>query len=206
MYGTTKIAALMALTVAAISTGGAFAIMQDVQPPQITNDGAGILGHIEIVARDADGNIKAYRQTDNKVVTNGLESAVNELFGAGLFTTSDTTPTGAFDTIGVGIGTTGADAANEALETQRAGKLIDGTVVADGTSGAQIAVTFPASGSGSIQNTTGTIAITESGLFDSALNASSASNMFARQTFTAINVGSSDTLTVTWTITFASVN
>ena len=206
MHRTTKIAALMALTVAAISSGGAFAIMQDVQPPQITDDNAAILGHIVLVVRNADGDITEYRQTDNEVVTNGLESAVNGLFGTQLFATSDTTPEGIFDTIGVGTGSTGVAAGNVDLETQRAGKLIDGTIDPSGSSAAVIAVTFPSTGSsGSIQNaTSGTIAITESGLFDSTTNATSASNLFARQTFSAINVGGSDTLTVTWTITFAS--
>jgi len=77
-----KNVAILALTVVAISSGGAFAMIQDDQAPQITDDGAKIFGHLEIVARDADGNIKAYRQTDNLVVTNGLEAAAERLFGA----------------------------------------------------------------------------------------------------------------------------
>jgi len=197
-----KNVAILALTVVAISSGGAFAMIQDDQAPQITDDGAKIFGHLEIVARDADGNIKAYRQTDNLVVTNGLEAAAERLFGADHTTSRSTIEV--FDTVGVGTGTGGAAAGDEDLGTQRAGKLEDGTVDTSGTNGAIIGVTFPASGSGSLQNASGTVAITESGLFDSTLNATSASNMFARQTFTAINVGESDTLTVTWTITFAS--
>lgn len=203
MYGTTKTITLLALTLAAISSGGAFAIMQDDQPPQITDDGAKIFGHLEIVARDADGNIKAYRQTDNLVVTNGLEAAAERLFGANHATSRATIDV--FDTIGVGTTGTGPGAGDEALVAQRAAKLEDGTVDPSGSNGAIIAVTFPASGVGSLQNVTGTAAIVESGLFDSTQNATSASNMFARQVFTAINVGESDTLTVTWTITFASV-
>ena len=201
MYGTTKTIALIALTVAAISSGGTFAIMQDDQPPQITNDGAKIFGHLEIVARDADGNIKAYRQTDNLVVTNGLEAAAERLFGANHDTSSATIDV--FDTIGVGTTDGGVSPGDEALTAQRAGKLEDSSVQTSGSDGAIIEVTFPASGSGSLQNASGTTAIVESGLFDSTLNATSASNMFARQGFTAINVGESDTLTVTWTITFA---
>ena len=202
MYGTTKTVTLIALTLAAISSGGAFAIMQDDQPPQITDDGTKIFGHLEIVARDADGNIKAYRQTDNLVVTNGLEAAAERLFGANHATSSATIDV--FDTIGVGTDNTAVVAGDEDLTAQRAGKLEDSSVATSGTNGAIIEVTFPAAGSGSLQNATGTSAIVESGLFDSALNATSASNMFARQVFTAINVGESDTLTVTWTITFAS--
>jgi len=197
-----KNVAILALTVVAISSGGAFAMIQDDQAPQITDDGAKIFGHLEIVARDADGNIKAYRQTDNLVVTNGLEAAAERLFGADHTTSRATIEV--FDTVGVGTGTGGAAAGDEVLGTQRAGKLEDGTVATSGTNGAIIEVTFPASGASSLQNASGTVAITESGLFDSTLNATSASNMFARQTFTAINVGESDTLTVTWTITFAS--
>jgi len=202
MYGTTKTVTLLALTLAAISSGGAFAIMQDDQPPQITDDGAKIFGHLEIVARDADGNIKAYRQTDNLVVTNGFKAAAERLFGADHSTSRTTIDV--FDTIGVGTDNTGEAAGDLDLAVQRAGKLEDGTVLPSGSNGAIIEVTFPATGSGSLQNVTGTAAIVESGLFDSKLNATSASNMFARQIFTAINVGESDTLTVTWTITFTT--
>ena len=197
-----KNVAILALTVVAISSGGAFAMIQDDQAPQITDDGAKIFGHLEIVARDADGNIKAYRQTDNLVVTNGLEAAAERLFGADHTTSRATIDV--FDTIGVGTDNTAAAPGDIDLTIQRAGKLVDGVVATSGSNGAIIEVTFPASGSGSLQNASGTTAIVESGLFDSTLNATSASNMFARQTFTAINVGESDTLTVTWTITFAS--
>lgn len=100
--------------------------------------------------------------------------------------------------IGVGIGTTGFNAADTALETE---KLEDGTsstaahksatvslVTTDVTNDtAQLVATFAF---------TATLAITESGVF----NASSAGTLLCRQTFSAINVVDGDSLQVTWKI------
>ena len=189
-----KNVAILALTVVAISSGGAFAMIQDNEVPQTTSDDVKVLGHVEVVARNADGEVKAYRQTDNIIVTRGFECAAQDLFGA---PQTNCASIGIFDDIAVGIGGTAADVTDTDIETQASNKRTDGTVD-DATNGAVIAVTWLAN---TLKNGTGTTAVVESGLFDAVGNATG--NMFARQTFTAINVGESDTLTVTWTITFA---
>lgn len=96
--------------------------------------------------------------------------------------------------IGVGTGTTAANVANTALETEitdsgleRASasvSLVTTTVTNDT---AQMVVTF---------TVTGTKAVTESGV----LNASSSGSLLCRQVFSAINVVSGDSLQITWKI------
>ncbi|MEX0855825.1 MAG: hypothetical protein WD018_08705, partial [Nitrosopumilaceae archaeon] len=88
-------------------------------------------------------------------------------------------------------------AGNTNVETQRGTKRTDASVT--GTDPGQAAVDGMWA-AGKLTNST-TVAITEAGLFDTFANATGI--MFARQTFAAVNVGSADSLTVTWTITFA---
>lgn len=195
-----KLLAMLAITVVAVSSTGAFAFVDNETQTNANGmtDSTGLLGHIEVVVRDENGNIKEYRQTDNKIVTVGLQAFSQDLFGANWSLTL-----GTFDKIGVGTGTTAPVAGNTNLETQRGNKQL-GTVTTDGTVGAKISRTFAASGASSLNNATGTVAITEATLHDNHVNATG--NLFARQTFTAVNVGISDSLTVDWTITPASVN
>lgn len=96
--------------------------------------------------------------------------------------------------IAVGTGTTAANAADTALETESASaglsraagsvSLVTTTVTNDT---AQVVVTF---------TVTGTVAVTESGL----LNASSSGTLLCRQVFSAINVVNGDSLQITWKI------
>lgn len=96
--------------------------------------------------------------------------------------------------IAVGTGTTAANAADTALETESstaglsraAGSvsLVTTTVTNDT---AQVVVTY---------TVTGTVAVTESGL----LNAASTGTLLCRQVFSAINVVNGDSLQITWKI------
>ena len=190
-----KNVAILALTVVAISSGGAFAMIQDNEVPQTTSDDVKVLGHVEVVARNADGEIKAYRQTDNIIVTRGFECAAQDLFGA---PQTNCVSIGIFDKIAVGTTGTGPGVSDTDILAQASNKRIDSSVADSGATGAIIDATWLAN---TLKNGSGTTAIVESGLFDSSVNATG--NMFARQVFTAINVGQSDTLTVTWTVTFA---
>src|SRR5579872_7042334 len=42
----------------------------------------GFMGHLTFVVKDKDGNIKAYRQSDNTITDNGKNCAPVVLFGA----------------------------------------------------------------------------------------------------------------------------
>ena len=192
------------LAVAVVSAGSVFAFSQNTeQSQQPTQESGKILGHIIMIVKDSDGNIKQYLQTDNKVVNNGLKATTAKLFGNSLETLSGGTA-GIFGVVGVGTGTNAPVANDIGLQTQRAAKIISTPTNNTSTIGAQISATWAA---GKLANATSTTAaITEAGLFDSTINATSSSNMFARQQFSAINVGTSDSLQVSWTITFNSVN
>lgn len=100
--------------------------------------------------------------------------------------------------IGVGVGTTAFDAADTALGTE---KLEDGTTstAAHKAATASLVTTDVTNDTAQLVATfafTATLAITESGVF----NASSAGTLLCRQTFSAINVVSGDSLQVTWKI------
>lgn len=99
-----------------------------------------------------------------------------------------------FDHVAVGIGSTSPVAGDTALESEittggGARKTATGTRITSSTTNdtAQLVVTF---------TFTATFAVTESGVF----NASSGGDMLARQTFTAINVISGDSIEITWQV------
>lgn len=195
--------AMILLGVIAMSTSGVYSLTQNVQTTQ-TNSGAQespvILGHITAVVKDQYGDIKAYRQTDNMVVSNGLNATTNLLFGSGLQTTTATP--GIFKYVGVGTGTTVAAYTQTDLTTQR-GSHVLGTVTAInaglGTGmGAKIVGNWAAGKLANASSTTTTI--NEAGLFDGF----NSTNMYARQIIVpGISLGTADTLAVTWQITFA---
>lgn len=99
-----------------------------------------------------------------------------------------------FDYIAIGTGTTAANAADTALETEittNGGQRAAGTgtrvTTTQTNDTAQLVVTF---------NFTGSFAVTEAGM----LNAGASGDLLCRQVFAAINVVSSDSLQVTWKI------
>lgn len=194
---TTKYTTLIVAIVAIASVGGAFALSQDFTSPQnnIKSENMKSLGHIQLVVYGVDGAIKGYRQTDNLVVTNGDNVTANRIFGTTL--TTSHAFSGAFNYIGVGTSNTAAAVTQTDLSgpqsNHRLATVTNGAI--HGT--AQVQVTFPAN-----RLTNGSsVNIQESGLFDAFGNGTANSNMFARQTFTAISVNPADTLQVTWTVT-----
>jgi hypothetical protein len=218
MKSVNKNLAMVLMGIVAMSTGGVYALTQEVQATQSTQGttvGQEIpvmLGHLQIVAKDKYGNIKAYRQTDNLVVSNGLNETINYLFGSALQHTSDTT-LGLVKYVGVGTSATAVSYSDIGLNSPQSSKRT-GTVTAIAPSvgssgeGAQIAATWTGGGTGALNNNTASaVNIVEAGLFDSNANSTNTSaansNMYAHQTFSAIAINSGDSLTVTWKITFA---
>lgn len=185
--------------VAIVSVGGAFALTQTESiATGLQSDGVKSLGHVALVVYGPDGNIKAYRQTDNQVTTTGDNATVNKLFGVAR-TTNTGTSSGTFTAVAVGTGTNPTLASNTDLQTQVGHKVAATTSIATATHGnVVLTANFAA---GKITNST-TQTITEAGIFDNtnmSLNGTNA-NMFARQQFTGIGIGPSDTLQITWTI------
>lgn len=203
--------AMILIGVVVMSTSGVYSLTQSV-PAQAgtgTTEQPVVLGHIELVTKDKYGNIKAYRQTDNMVVSNGLNATVNDLFGSALQTTSASTVK-TFSYVGVGTSNT-AVAYTDTLLTAQRGNRLPGTVTAiqagGGTGmGAQIVATW---GAGKLANASSTTTtIQEAGLFDAGNTTntptSSMANLYAHQVISpGISLGTSDTLTVTWKITFS---
>ena len=211
--------AVIMMAAVAISAGGAFAFTQNIQTPQSPSEKGSILGHITLVVKDEDGNIKAYRQTDNKVVNNGLKAHIYKLFASSLV--NPTRPAmGSFNVIAVGTSNTAPAQDQTLLGTQRGARIGNASVTSSPYTAVTVAnVTTSCCGltiqgtwsAGKLANATSTSAsIVEAGLFDRVQNSSTPANtdanMFARQTFGAITIGTSDTLQVTWTISYASVN
>ena len=170
-----------------------------------TMESGRMLGHITFAVADANGNIKSYIQTDNRVLDQGEACALKAVFRETATGSTDCSgsATADFDVIALGTGTTAAADNDVQLETETfvAGlsRLVAGTVtVADditGTSGAIATI------SRAFTNTAGgTVTISESGIFNAT--STSADGIFARQTFSGIPVANNDSLTVTWTITF----
>jgi hypothetical protein len=195
--------AMILMGVVVMSTSGVYSLTQNVQTTQagsLAPESPVLLGHIVAVAKDQNGDIKAYRQTDNLVVSNGLNATSNALFGT---TQTTTTTVGIFKYVGVGTSSTAVNYKDTNLNAQRANHVL-GTVTniqaGSGTGmGAQIAATWSA---GKLANATSTsTTINEAALFDGLGNST---NLYAHQVISpGIALGTADTLTVTWQITFS---
>ncbi len=133
--------------------------------------------NMHLVLRDALGNIKDERHIHNTVTTAGKNGAADQVLAA---------PTlGKPTHMGIGTGTPSGTALGTELDRNantskgRSGAVV--TIVADWAAA------------------DGTGAITEAGTFD----ASSAGNMWMSASFSVINKGASDTLSISWTLTFS---
>ena len=196
----------------------------DDQKPMISSTATtGILmGHLEIEARHADGELFAYRQIDNEVVDGGEGCILKMLFATTGGLLADATDNGrgqynspqgtlckgklegARDVIAIGTGAvTGLDDAVHDLYTG-----LKTEVIADGLKRSLATEkTWGSNGSGAdprtqiiMKNTftaTASHTINESGLFNSTTVANG--GMLAHNTFDNVSLTSDDSITVTWT-------
>jgi len=161
---------------------------------------ARMLGHVTLTAYDENGNIKAYRQTDN-VITNQLDDCFAKLAFAGV---SGTACTGGASASMFSKMAIGAKASPVTSEDQIALGLY---ITSPGSStGFDSAVLTPATGTGGssllITSTfrPGVVTpVTEAAIQSTSLTDGTALEA-ATQGFTTINLGASDTLTIAWTI------
>jgi hypothetical protein len=137
-----------------------------------------------------DGQVIAERHVDNMVVNAGLAGLAGLTIATGY--------TNAFDYIAIGTSATAVAAAQTALGSEistggggRALATLSRVTVSTTNDSSRLVKTFTFSGAG--------FAVKEAGVFGS----SSSGTMLARQTFTTINVVATDTLAVTYTVTFA---
>lgn len=146
------------------------------QSDMITTDD-GNVWNVELILRDENGNIKDTRQIHNSVQTAGKNMIADRLLAA---------PTLGVPThMAIGTGTGGTTTLTTELDRNaltsknRSNAVV--TMVGDWAAG------------------DGTGAITEAGIFD----ASSSGNMHCYTSFSVINKGASDTLSISWTLTIA---
>ena len=123
------------------------------------------------------------REEKNLVVNTGLNVIAERLAG---------TAKAAVSHMGIGTGTTAANAANVGLEIPKATRIPASSVVVTAA-----AITITATFSGA----THAGSITEAGLF----NHLSLGELISRVVFAPYVLGSSDALTITWTLTFSNV-
>jgi hypothetical protein len=128
----------------------------------------------------------------------GIANAGRAVVSARLYGTASA----AYGAIGMGTGTTAFNAADTTLETE---KKADGTAasgvhaIASGSVTASSVTTTVTNDTAQFVGTvamTATLAVTESGLF----NADTNGTLLARQTFSAVNVVSGDSIQFTWKI------
>lgn len=137
------------------------------------------IGTLEIVVTDQDGNIKESLQLKNIVTDLG-----KGWIAARMSATATPAP---MSHMAIGTGVTGAVSSQTTLVTESArSALTSTTVTANSTT---YVATF---GAGA-----GTGAVTEAGIF----NDPTTGTMLNRTTFSAINKGASDTISITWVIT-----
>ena len=205
-----SIMALIAIVgVASGLVGYTFSTSESVNPATSFATSAFLSGHLELEVKDSEGNIKAYRQTDNVITNTGENCALRALFSpAGFGSDVGTTVctggiTVPFTAIELGTGTTFEQATDTALTTPILAATDSGLAIATATTVTWTNATANLSDSAKIvvaktftASTSQTI--TEAGLFNGTdINTN---GMFAHKTFAGVGVVSTDQLTVQWTI------
>lgn len=133
--------------------------------------------NVHIVLRGPDGKVKDERFIKNTVTTAGKNGAADQILASPSLNKPTHMATGTGSPTGTALGT---ELDRNALTSKnRSGAVV--TMIGDWAAG------------------DGTGAITEAGIFDAA----STGNMWASQSFSVVNKGASDTLQITWTLTFA---
>ena len=179
-----------AILVGSIATVNmAFVSDSDVSANSVKSS-AGMVGHLTLTATNEDGEVVAYRQTDNVVINSGDDCIGQDLFG-GSWGCGNTTAV--YDDVHIGTASTPFTETSTDLGSFQ--ETTAGTVgtptTASGTGGASVTVTadfFDVSAS-----------IAEAALRNGPSNTSS--DVLALQQFSSISLGPTDDLTIEWTVT-----
>ena len=143
-----------------------------------------ITGHMRLELRGPDGELKAVREVGNLIVDVGRDGIMDQLLAS---------PTIIKPThMAIGTGSTAPAAGNTAL-----GAEIDRNALTSKTRAAGVVTMVGDWAAGDGTNA----AIAEAGVFSQASGTDATHPMYSRATFTAINKGASDTLSITWTYT-----
>ena len=178
-----------------------------------------LIGQVEIEAHDADGELIAYRQSDNAVVDDGEQCILKMLFaskgetndGRGQYIGTDECKgilTGAWDVIAIGIGdpitVTDKDVilVTELTSSHASSTLVRGAATTktwnnESGLGAGDSDLYTKIVLKKTFTSSGDATVTESGLFNSTTVAGS--GMLAHQAFTGVVLADGDSITVQWT-------
>lgn len=179
-----------------------------------TAESGNLLGHIEVIHTDSDGNIKSYQQTDNVVMNTGKNCAAKLLFGINALSTASNCTLNAgstFTTIGLSaaaIGTPATTATTLSGEYLLSGGVCAGICNrANGTATVSSSADATSDGASKTTRISKTFTLTNAsatirsaGLFNST--STSTYSVFAERAFTsAVSMAANDQLTVNWDIT-----
>ncbi len=149
----------------------------------VEDSGIEMIGRLKIEVFGGDGTLKMVQEVPNLVVTAGKNVIADRMKG--------TPAKGAMTHMSLGTSSTTPAAADATLGVEIAGSRVG----LSSTSVTANAVTYSASFGAGV----GTGAVVEAGIF----NAASAGDMLCRTTFSVVNKGANDTMTVTWTVTIS---
>jgi hypothetical protein len=145
-----------------------------------TNETIKMRGELDIVVRDAQGNIKQELHVPNLVVTAGKTYIASRMVG---------TSSSIMSHMAIGTGTSTPAVGNTGLTTEAGRKALS-----TGTS-SNNQVTYTATFDAGL----GTGAITEAGIFNSGT--AGQGTMLCRTTFPVVNKAAGDSIAVTWVVT-----
>ncbi len=165
-----------------------------------------MMGHLEIIHTDSDGNVKAYMQTDNRIMNDGERCAAFDLFGTGASDVCTTDP-GTYRWIALDAGTVGglnsnstalpAELTANGLNRQAADSVTvqtESKAIAGGTfQEIRISKTFT-------HTVAGPQTVTAAGLFNMTQDTVNESLFAAKDFVTSVSLALNDQLTVNWDI------
>lgn len=143
------------------------------------NEKLKVTGALRVVIRDEAGAIKEEFKTENLVVTTGLNFIADRMVNNST----------AMSHMAIGSDGAAAAAGNTTLGTELGRVALTGSTPSTNT--VEYEATFGAS--------VGTGGVEEAAIF----NANSAGDMLCRTTFSVVNKGAADSMTITWTITIS---
>lgn len=187
---------------------GTFALQSDAPS---TMDGASIMGHMEIIHTDSEGNILSYQQTDNAIVNQGRNCTMILLFGSAANTACNGENIGTYTVVGIGNGSALAvDTTVEVLNGEiadnnmaRADGIVTVSEQSDASSHADTAIGRISAQFTWLGGTTNTVS--QAGLFNQT--SSTDDGTFALKDFPSnVAMNTNDQLTVNWDITIDGSN
>jgi len=172
---------------------GSFGIISSNTDNSLQSDSVFAVGHLQLILKDADGNIKQYQQTDNLIVDEGFNTMADLIFDSDLVGDG---PNNHFNIVALGNSSSSAGFGDTGLILPHAG-------CASATASTEFGIPS-SSGSGAtaelnviFNGTDGCV-----GTFQEAviLNDFSSGELLSRQTFPGITMTSSDELEVFWEV------